>query len=70
MTVKPIESTAASGAGSAMLELWRMTMTQRCQHDLRQKIIGKGSDSNLRKVEPAVRVEIFQEARTKATKDP
>lgn len=63
MKVQSVGSADSSGARNVMMELWRMTMTQRMQHDLQQRVSGRKSDPEPRKVEPAVKVEISDSSR-------
>lgn len=63
MRVESVGSAAASHARSAMMEVWRMTMTQRIQKDTHDRISGRAPVERERKVEPAVRVEISKQAR-------
>lgn len=61
MKIQSVGSAESSGARNVMMELWRMTMTQRMQHDLQQRVSGRTPEP--RKVEPAVKVEISDSAR-------
>lgn len=65
MEIRPVGPAGASSARAAMMEVWRMSMTQRMQHDLQQRISGRQCKEKQqpKKVEPAARVEISQQAR-------
>lgn len=68
MKISPVGSVDSSTARSATMEIWRMSMTQRMRHDMQQKVSGPEHKKEPRKVEPAVRVEISQQAREVAKK--
>jgi len=63
MKVHSVGSVDSSNTRNVMMELWRMTMTQRVQHDLQQRVSGRKVDPEPRRVEPAVKVEISDSAR-------
>ena len=63
MKVNAVGTADSSSARNVMMELWRMTMTQRVQHDLQQRVSGRKADPEPRRVEPAVKVEISDSAR-------
>jgi hypothetical protein len=68
MEIRPVGPAGSSTARSAMMEIWRMSMTQRIQHEMQQRVSGREHKKEPRKVEPAVRVEISQQAREVAKK--
>lgn len=68
MKVGAVSPAGASGARSAMMEIWRMSMTQRIRHDMQQRVSGHEHKKAPRKVEPAVRVDISQQAKEVAKK--
>ena len=63
MKVHSVGSVDSSNTRNVMMELWRMTMTERVQHDLQQRVSGRKVDPEPRRVEPAVKVEISDSAR-------
>ncbi len=64
MRVESVGSAAASSARQVGMEMWRMSMTQRLNTELQQRVSGRGQDPNKpRKVEPAVKIEISDEVR-------
>ena len=64
MRVEAVGSAAASRAREVGMEMWRQSLTQRVQAELRERITGRGSDrKEPRKVEPAVRIDISEQAR-------
>jgi hypothetical protein len=65
MRVEAVGSSAASSAGSAMMEMWRMSISQRMNIEMSQRVSGQSQErfKEPRKVEPAVKVEISAEAR-------
>ncbi|NBU73026.1 MAG: hypothetical protein EBS53_16565 [Bacteroidetes bacterium] len=64
MRVEAVGSAAASSARQVGMEMWRMSMTQRLNTELQQRVSGRGQDPNkARRVEPAVKVEISDEVR-------
>ena len=83
MEISPVSPAAASNVKSAMMEIWRISMSQRLAHDTQQRVNGQsrchsqdimvnsiGSENiharrdldRPRQVEPAVRVNISQQA--------
>lgn len=68
MSISAVGPAGASSARSALMEIWRMSMTQRIQHELQQRVSGREQKQEPRKVEPAVRVEISHQAREVAKK--
>jgi len=68
MKVGAVSPAGTSTAGAEMMAIWRMSMTQRCQHELQQRVSGREQKQEPRKIEPAVRVEISQQAREVAKK--
>lgn len=63
MKVQSVGSVDSSSTRNVMMELWRMTMTQRVQHELQERVSGRKVDPEPRRVEPAVKVEISDSAR-------
>ena len=64
MKVQAVQSASASSAREVGMEMWRMSMTQRLSADMRERITGRGSDrKEPRRVEPAVRIDISEQAR-------
>ena len=65
MRVEAVGSAAASSAGSAMMEMWRMSISQRMNVEMSQRVSGQSPEKfkEPRRVEPAVKVEISAEAR-------
>ena len=63
MRVDPVSSTASSSTRMEMLEVWRMSMTQRMYREMTDRVSGH-RDHNSRpvRVEPAVHVVISQQA--------
>lgn len=64
MEIRPVGPAGASSARAAMMEVWQMSMTQRMQHDLQQRISGRQCKEKQqpKKVEPAAHVVISQQA--------
>ena len=64
MRVEAVGSAAASRAREVGMEMWRMSMTQRLNTDMRERITGRGQDrKEPRRVEPAVRIDISEQSR-------
>ena len=64
MKVGAVDSAAASSARQVGMEMWHMSMTQRLNTELQQRVSGRGRDPNKpRRVEPAVKIEISDKAR-------
>ena len=64
MKVQAVQSASASSAREVGMEMWRMSMTQRLSTDMRERITGRGQDrKEPRRVEPAVRIDISEQAR-------
>jgi hypothetical protein len=62
--VGAVDSAVASSARQVGMEMWRMSMTQRLNTELQQRVSGRGQDPNKpRRVEPAVKIEISDEVR-------
>jgi len=64
MRVEAVGNSAASSAGSVMMEMWRMSISQRMNVEMSQRVSGQGQERvKERKVEPAVKIEISAGAR-------
>jgi len=64
MRVEAVGSATASSARQVGMEMWRMSMTQRLIMDMRHRINGQTPERlEPRRVEPAVKVEISEQAR-------
>lgn len=65
MRVEAVGSATTSSAGSAMMEMWRMSISQRMNVEMSQRVSGQSPErfKEPRKVEPAVRIEISEQAR-------
>lgn len=62
--VSAISSAAGSSARNQMMEVWRMSMMQKVQKELRNRITGRSPEpKEPKRVEPAVRVDISSESR-------
>lgn len=62
--VSAVSSAAGSSARNQMMEVWRMSMMQKVQKEMQDRITGRNPEPReTRRVEPAVRVEISSEAR-------
>ena len=68
MEIQAVGPASTSSARSVMMEIWRMSMVQRTQLELRQRIFGQKTErcDEQRKVDPAVRILISPDAKLMA----
>ena len=64
MRVESVGSAAGSSARDVGMEIWRMTMIQKINTEMQQRISGREPERlTPRRVEPAVKIEISDEVR-------